>query len=111
MSGEFICINLVKTTVVQHQRSLLRRSNPNPPSNEAALISLFWAPNRQRIGAGNEFRCFLLPDWQINNGIFNRRAMALTQALVHRLGPRARFWCCFAVGRKQKFGSAVYGEG
>ena len=32
----------------------------------------------------NAFRIFFQPDWQIDNGFFNRLTMARTQILVHR---------------------------
>ena len=37
----------------------------------------------------------LQPDWQIDNGFFNRPIMAHTQIVVHRKGPRIKIWCCF----------------
>ena len=48
---------------------------------EAAPRSLFWVP--QRI-PGSVFRISFHPDWQIDNGIFNRPIIARTQILVHR---------------------------
>ena len=78
---------MVKTTVVQHQRSLLRKSNPNPANNKAALISLFWASNGQRITGDLACRCFLQPDWQINNGIVTGQQWRLLKSWYTGGGP------------------------
>ena len=41
------------------------------------------------------------PDWQIDNGLFNRPVMVHTQILIHRWGPRKRF-------NKKKFSSVFW---
>ena len=43
----------------------------------------------QRI-TGSVFRISFHPDWQIDNGIFNRPIMACSQIRVHRQGPKTR---------------------
>ena len=64
--------------------SLRRRSNVTLVSNvcEAAPRSLFWAPNGFNE-LSEVFRISFHPDWQIENGIFNRPIIGLTQILVH----------------------------
>ena len=41
------------------------------------------------------------PDWQINDGVFNKPIMVSIQIMVHRWGPEQGFWRFFADGRKR----------
>ena len=50
---------------------------------------------------GSVFQISLQHDWQICYTFFNGPIMARTQILVHRWGPRTRFWHCFADGLNQ----------
>ena len=43
----------------------------------------------------NAFRVSFQPDWQINNGFFNRPIMARIQILVHRWRPKTRISALF----------------
>ena len=43
-------------------------------------------PQRIQRITGSAFQISLHPDWQVDNGIFNRPIMTRTQILVHRPG-------------------------
>ena len=45
------------------------------------------------------FQIFFQPDWQIDNGILNRR---LLKSWYTGGGPEQGFWCCFAEGLKSE---------
>ena len=62
---------------------------------KAALISLFWGAQQTQQITKNVFQISLQPDWQTDNGIFNRPIMVHTQILVHRWRPRTRISVLF----------------
>ena len=84
----------------QNRVSLHRVSNVC----EAALISLFLAPEGLNKLTEMDFKISFHSDWQINNSFFNRPIMERNQILVHRWGPRTRIWYCFADELNQGFG-------
>ena len=81
--------------------SLHRRRNLTLVSNhgnvcEAATISLIvLGPQRTQQETGSAFRISFHPDWQIDNGLFNRPIMTRTQILKHTGDPEQGFQCCF----------------
>ena len=92
----FQCLQYIQETAV----SLHRKRNLTSVSNhgnvwEAAPISLSWAPNGLNELPEMRFGISFHPDWQIDNGIFNRPIMTRTKILVHRLGPRTRISALF----------------
>ena len=48
-------------------------------------------PRRTQLITGSAFRIFFRPNWQINNGFFNRPIMARTQILVNSWDPEQGF--------------------
>ena len=89
----FLCLQCIQQTAV----SLHRRRNLTLVSKvcEAASISLSWEPNGLNELPEIRFGISFHPDWQINNGLFNRPIIKRTQILVHRLGPRTRISALF----------------
>ena len=58
--------------------------------------------------AGRAFQLiFSHPDWQIDNGFFDRPIMAHTKILVNRWGPEQVFWHCFTDRLNQSLVSSV----
>ena len=57
-----------------------------------------WYPCLGPLTASTNFCISLQPDWQTNNGIFNRPIMVQTPILVHSWGPEQGFWCCSVDG-------------
>ena len=56
--------------------------------SSAEILGL--GPQRIKRLTGSAFRISFHPEWQIDNGFFNRPIMARTQILVHRWGHRTR---------------------
>ena len=86
--------------------SLYRRDNLILVNNicEAALISLFWAPNGLNELSETRFEFpFILTGQRTMYGFFNRQIIAHTQILVHRWWPRTRISAPFGILTKPEF--------
>ena len=85
----------------QHFTQPLRRSDE----------TLVLGPRRtQRITGSAFWFFFFQPNWQIDNGYFNRPVMALTQILVHSWRPRTKISVLARRRTYQRFGF-VCGDG
>ena len=68
---------------------------------ETVLRSLVWAPYGLSKLPEVCFKFLFNMIGKSAMAFFNRPIMARTQILVHRWGPRTRFWHCFADGLNQ----------
>ena len=87
LSSNFMPLGCITDILFNHNQWHLRSSTE--------ILVLGPQQTQQITGTRNAFQISFHPDWQIDNGFFNRPTMAHGKILVHRLGPRTRIWVLF----------------